>query len=163
MKGSKVVKKDEVITAWVEARARIHQAASELPLEKQDVKFLGNWGIKDLLTHLVGWDYTYLQSFDDVRAGRLPDFFAHFNPDWRKYNAELVATYKINVYAQILDALIASRDSLLAYLDILPAHDFDFDFGVRAGKSIVTIAWLVQAETHDEEKHAQQIETFLQT
>jgi hypothetical protein len=160
---SKTIKKDEVVAAWIAARSRIRQAALEIPPKKQDVIFLGDWGVKDLLAHLIGWDYTYLQAFDDVRTGRLPDFFAHFNPDWRKYNAELVATYKINDYAQIIGALDASHHSLFAYLDILPAHDFDFDFGARAGKSIVTIAWLVQAETHDEEKHAQQIETFLQT
>lgn len=47
-------------------------------------------GVKDLLAHLIGWDYTYLQAFQDVREGRLPEFFAHFNPDWRKYNAALV-------------------------------------------------------------------------
>ena len=162
MKSDKPVTKDEVIAALVNARAKIRQAAVDLPFEKQDAHFLGVWGIKELLAHLIGWDYTNLQACQSILAGELPEFFAHFNPDWRNYNTALVAKYKIDDYAPLIAALDASHNSLLSYLQALPEQDFDFDFGVRAGKTKVTIAWLLRAEAHDEEKHALQIISFLE-
>ena len=51
-------KKDALIANLVEARKNILNAASALPARQRDEIFLGSWSVKDLLAHLIGWDYT---------------------------------------------------------------------------------------------------------
>ena len=87
-------KKDEVISGLVEARACILAAATQLPVEKQDQVFLGTWSVKDLLAHLMGWDFTNVEASQEILECKLPSFYAHHDRDWRTYNAGLVERYK---------------------------------------------------------------------
>ena len=47
-----------------------------------------------LIVHLVGWDYTNILAIEALRSRQLPAFYAYRDPDWRSYNASLVAEYK---------------------------------------------------------------------
>ena len=83
-------RKDEIIKGLVEARKKILDVASGISPEKQDEIFLGTWNIKDLLAHLVGWDYTNIESIEDIRSGESLRIFERYDPDWAQYNADLV-------------------------------------------------------------------------
>ena len=85
-----MTRKEELIAGLIEVRTQILDAVSDLPPDKQDEVFLGSWSIKDLLAHLLGWDYANIDAVEDIRAGKPPRVFEHWNPDWAKYNAELV-------------------------------------------------------------------------
>ncbi len=67
-------KKDEIISGLVETRRQILDTASSLSLAEQDEIFLGVWSVKDLLAHLVGWDFTNLEAAKAILAGKTPDF-----------------------------------------------------------------------------------------
>lgn len=87
-------KKDEIITGLIEARKNIMDAATALPDKNRDQVFLGVWSVHDLLAHLQGWDVANKQSVKEIRSGKTPGVFKHWNPDWATYNAQLVAEYK---------------------------------------------------------------------
>jgi uncharacterized damage-inducible protein DinB len=153
-------KKDKLIAELIEIRRKILDAASALSPVGQSQVFLGIWSIKDLLAHLVGWDVANLKAIKAIRAGKLPDFYAYQDRDWKTYNARLVLRYKKNDFGKLASSAKASHEKLIDFLETLPAEEFDQDKGVRFKGYKVTIASLLQVELKDEKVHHTQIEAF---
>ena len=151
----------QTLEALTAAREKILSAAAALPFEKQDQVFLGIWGMKDLLAHLIGWDYANLEAAQAVLAERLPAFYAHYDKDWRKYNALLVGKYRKDNWGEQILLVKNSRQDLLSHLSTVSAPDFVRYTGVRFHGWRVTIERLLRAETSDEEKHYEQIAAFV--
>ena len=149
--------KEHIISALVQARRELLEAVCTLPAEKQGQVFLGTWSVKDLLAHLVGWDFTNLEATQEVLAGRLPGFYAQHDRDWQTYNAGLVARYKQDDFAALLASVQDSHRQLVDLLETVPADEFNKDRGVRVGRYKVTLARLLQAETRDEQEHCTQV------
>lgn len=145
------IKKDEIISGLVKARRKILEAASLLSPLEQDEVFLGVWSVKDLLAHLVGWDYTNLDAVQEILAGRKPGFWAHYDRDWKSYNARLVAEYRRDDFSELVAAVEASHRALIDYLQTVPADAY-----VKRKQ----IATLLRAETRDEEIHHRQVQAF---
>lgn len=153
-------KKDKIISGLVETRRKILDAASSLPPAEQDEIFLGIWSVKDLLAHLVGWDFTNLEAAKEILVGKTPNFYSHHDSDWKTYNARLVAEYKRDDFADLLSSVEDSHQKLIDFLKTIPAEEFDKDRGVRFGGYKVTIARLLQVEIDDEKTHLTQVEEF---
>ena len=153
-------KKDALIGNLVEARKNILNAASALPAKQRDEIFLGNWSVKDLLAHLIGWDYTNTLAVKAILTNKVPVFFSHYDKDWRTYNARLVTQYKLNNFRQLVRAVQKSHRDLITLLQSVPAAEFSKDRGLRSDGYKVTIARILQAELDDERVHHQQIVEF---
>ncbi len=153
-------KKDEIIAALIQARRRILDVAHALPPEKQDQVFLGVWCVKDLLAHLIGWDYANVEAIKSILAGELPEFYSYHDRDWQTYNASLVDQYKKDDFVELLYSVETSQRALMGLLATVPAEEFDKDRGIRFKRYKVTIARLLQAEADDEEEHYRQIKEF---
>jgi hypothetical protein len=153
-------KKAKIIAELVEARGRILDAASSLSPADQDQIFLGVWSVKDLLAHLVGWDFANLEAAQAILAGQIPGFYAHYDRDWRTYNARLVAEYKREDFADLLASVEDSHQKLIGFLETIPAEEFDKDRGVRFKGYKVTIARTLEAELEDEKTHHTQVDEF---
>ncbi len=153
-------KKDELLSGLVEIRRKILDTASSLPTQKQDEVFLGIWSAKDLLAHLVGWDFTNMQAAEELLAGKVPSFYSHHDRDWKTYNAGLVEEYKRDDFSELLASVRDSHQELIDFLKKIPAEEFDKDRGVRFRRYKVTIARLLQAELDDEKTHHQQLREF---
>jgi hypothetical protein len=153
-------KKDRIISELVETRRKILDAASSLSPEQQDEIFLGIWSVKDLLAHLVGWDYANMEAANQVLAGKLPGFYADYDHDWKSYNARLVAQYRRDSFAELLSLMEDSHQKLIDLLETIPAEEFHRDRGVRFRGYKVTIARLLQAEIDDEKTHHTQVKEF---
>jgi hypothetical protein len=152
--------KSELLQGLIDVRSRILEAASDLPLGKQNEAFLGFWTIKDLLAHLIGWDDTNLEAAKSILAGALPAFYSSHDRDWASYNAQLVAKYKKDDLRELIDSTRISHRQLIAFLESIPASDFFEDKGVRARRYKVTIGRLMHVEMQDEGKHLAQIEAL---
>jgi hypothetical protein len=150
-------KKDKIIAALVEARRSILDEAAALPPKRQDEVFLGTWSIKDLLAHLVGWDYTNIEATSELLSGKLPSFYKYRDPDWRTYNARLVAQYKCDDFSELLSSIEESHRKLIAFLQAVPAEEFEKDQRVHFKGYKVTIARLLEGEATDERLHHEQI------
>jgi hypothetical protein len=149
--GAAQAEKDKIIRGLVKARRKILEAASLLSPAEQDEVFLGVWSVKDLLAHLVGWDYTNLNAVKEILAGRKPGFWEHYDRDWKSYNARLVAEYKREDFSELVAAVKESHRELIDFLHTVPADEY-----IKRKK----IASLLRAETRDEEEHHRQVEAF---
>lgn len=153
--------KRELLSAVIETRAALLHAASQLPLEAQDTVFLGIWSVVDLIAHLIGWDFANLAAAKDIQSGKLPEFYAHYDKDWKTFNANLVAKYKRDDFDELLALARDSQGQLIEYLESIPTENFEKDFGVRTRRNYkVTIARLMQAELKDGQEHLEQIRGF---
>jgi len=143
-----------------EVREKILAAAAALPPEKQETIFLGVWGVKELLAHLAGWDYANREAAEATLAERLPAFYAHYDKDWKIYNALLVAQYRRDDLHEQIALVRKAHLELVAYLERISPSDFVKDTGVRFHGWRVTIERLLRAEISDEEKHLAQVEAW---
>jgi hypothetical protein len=149
-----------VLGALREARADLLQEAASLSAGQQEMVFLGIWSIRELLAHLAGWDVTNLEAVKAILAGKVPDFYDHYDHDWQSYNATLVATYNRATVQELLSLLRDSHSQLLEFLQSIPAEAFLKDYGLRMRGNKVTIQRLLEAELKDELIHSQQIMDF---
>lgn len=155
-------KGDQIITRFIETRKELLEAAARLPTEAQDEVFLGIWSVKDLLAHLVGWDYTNLEAAQEILDGKLPTVLSHYDPDWQTFNAGLVAQYKQSTWSELLSTMDQSQQKLVGFLKGLSPEELDRDRGLRSGRYRVTIAWLLQFEIYDEQRHSRQVIKFVE-
>ncbi|MBI4673182.1 MAG: hypothetical protein HY741_16125 [Chloroflexi bacterium] len=57
-----------------------------------------------------------------------------------------------------------AHHDLIAFLEKIPARDFEKDFGVRSPRGkVVTISDWLQTEIEDEQTHAEQIRRWVET
>lgn len=156
-------KKSELIAGLVSARRRIMALVADLPPDKREVIFLGEWSVVDLVAHLIGWDYTNLAAAKEILAGRVPSFFAFRDRDWKSYNAQLVREHKVADFGVLLERAEESHRRLIDYLQALPADDLTADHGVRRNNRHVLISRLLAAEASDEETHADQLARWMES
>lgn len=154
--------RDQTLSGLITAREKLLELSRSLPQEKRDEIFLGIWSTKDLLAHLGGWDFANIDSVNDIRAGRAPRVFQHYDEDWASFNAQLVKQHKLEDWNELLAAVQDSHQALVNFLKQLPPGDFEKDFGIRSprGRNI-TIAVHLQAEIDDEQTHYQQMIDWL--
>jgi hypothetical protein len=162
MRSTPETRKSQLIADLIAARAEVIAAAQSLPADAQDAAFLGVWSAHDIVAHLVGWDHANAEAIAAIRAGRLPAFYAAYDPDWRTFNAGLVAQHKRATLDQtVADARVSHR-VLIEALETVSAGDLSRDYNVRStGGRRVTIAMLLTVEARDERKHAEQIRSFI--
>lgn len=157
---SQILKKEQVLSNWMETRQNLLAEASKLSEEEQEQVFLGIWSIKDLVAHLIGWDKTNLAAAKRVLDGQVPAFYEYRDPDWRTYNATLVKKNKKGSAQELIATAKATQDKLIKFLQTVPPEQFNKDFGVRFRGYKVTVQRLLEAEIGDERTHLGQIIDF---
>lgn len=153
-------KKNQIILSLSDARGQIIKATQQLPPDCEDEVFLGTWSIKDLITHLVGWDYTNLDAVKNILESKLPAFYEYYDRDWASYNARLISEYKLDRLIDLITSANASHRKLTDFLETVPAEQFTKDRGLRIRGYKVTIMGLMQVEVRDEMTHCRQIQEF---
>jgi hypothetical protein len=154
------LKKDELIADLIATRRKILEITSSFSPTEHDQVFLGIWSIKDLMAHLIGWLEANRKAVKAIQSGKLPEFYAYKDRDWQTYNALLVSKYKRGSLAKLMSTMQVSHQKLIDSIQIIPAEEFEQDYGVRFKGYKVTIARLLQAELKDERVHYSQIEMF---
>jgi hypothetical protein len=153
--------KPEIIAELQDSRAAVIQHLTALPAERHDEPFLGEWSVRDLQAHLIGWDYTNADAVRSLIAGTLPDFFSRWDPDWRSYNAELVRLHLRDRLPDLIDDAARSHEELIKLLERTPAREFTMDRGVRAPAGfVVTISNLLETQVGDEREHFRQMDVL---
>jgi hypothetical protein len=153
-------KKEQLHSELRDVRSAILVEAARISPDLYGQVFLGSWCLKDLLAHLAGWDVTNLAAAREILEDKLPSFNAHYDKDWVSYNTALVQEHRREDPEELIAHIKAMHQSLLVYLEELPAEEFYRDRGIRAGRYKVTIGHLLEAERDDERKHLGQIQAF---
>lgn len=153
--------KAALINGLVDARRSLILAAREVPVDQRNAIFLGTWCIKDLLAHLVGWDFTNTQAIQEILSGKAPSFFTFYDKDWQSYNARLVQEYRIEPFEALLEEAANSHAQFIEYLQSLSADVIVNGKGRSPKGRTITIRNLLTAETSDEDKHLEQVRAFI--
>jgi hypothetical protein len=152
--------KNALLADLVTARENLLSVVSSLPPGLQDEACIGTWSAKDLVAHLIGWDFTNLQAVKEILAGQRPSCFQYYDHDWQSYNARLVETYRKEPFESLLAAAADSHRQFLSFLQALPPE------AILEGKSpkelgrSVTVRNLLRSEAADEGKHCEQVRAF---
>ncbi len=161
MRKTKAEKKRQLIDGLIAGRQSVLNAALALPVDRQDEIFLGEWSVKDLLAHLVGWDFTNIQAIREILDGQAPTFLQYFDKDWRSFNRKLVEQYRREPLQALLAEVQASHQEFMAFLDALPAEELLKGKARSPRGRPVTIQNLLRVEARDEQTHAEQVKMYL--
>lgn len=119
---------------------------------------LGDWAPRDIVAHLIGWNFNIRQGCQQIQTGAAPFYHSDALNDYRTLNAEFIARYNSTDPTVLLDQLAAGKDRLILYLRGVSDADWDRDFGAthyRGGAA--TIGRSVESLTHDYVEHAREI------
>jgi hypothetical protein len=87
------------------------QFLQNLPEEKWTTKVNENWTIKEVVAHLVAWNYEEARVIPEtLETGKSPWFFGAENVD--DFNAEAVAKYQKFLVKELLNELSKSENEL---------------------------------------------------
>lgn len=143
--------KDRLLADIAQVRNRI------LVADERDEVFLGTWSIKDLLAHLIGWDYANARACHEILAGEMPAFYAHEDRGWQTYNAMLVREHRRDDLEELLEAARASHEHLLDTVRGLPNAALE---RTPSGRRRPTIGSLLRLEVRDELEHLKQVKAW---
>ena len=150
-----------LVDAFVRGRETLLRAAEGVPPHLRETPFVGHWNVMDLLAHLVGWDYTNLNAVEEFKAGRVPDFYRHYDPGWAAYNQQLIDRYGASDWQALLGALRESQEAVTGMLRLLTPEEMTRELSGPGRRRPVTIAGIVRAAIRDEREHAQQVRAFV--
>jgi len=154
------LKKEKLLEELITTREQILTCASAVPLAQISIPMLDRWSILDLLAHLAGWDDANRQAVQAVLTGQLPAFYVYAEKNWVTFNDRLVAQYRLDDLAALIERVRGTQRSLLEVLTAIPAEAFEQDFKVRFRGYKVMIGRLLQAELRDEKEHLQQVRSI---
>lgn len=146
----------EVIANLIEVRQKLLDAALKFPSRNVEKVILGQWNIKDLFAHFIGWDYTNEMAIRQIILGEAPTFFEHQDRDWQTYNAGLIQEYGQGTFEEIIDRMRLSHKNLVTFIGAISAEDFHKS--VTRKKAAITIPGLLNAEIRDEWKHLEELQ-----
>jgi hypothetical protein len=163
VKNENEINKAILLNAFAENRETLLACARTWPPDQVETIFLGEWSLLDLLAHVSGWDDANREAIEAVQAGRLPEFYAHKDPDWRIYNASHVRKYRCPTLAAQIAEVERTFGSLMDKLTALDAEAFYRDYGVRYKGWKVMLFRLVESDVHDVRIHLEQMRAWLST
>ncbi|HET6845305.1 MAG TPA: DinB family protein [Anaerolineales bacterium] len=118
----------------------------------------GGWAPRDVVAHLIGWNYNIRMGCEDIRAGRVPFYHQDALNDYRTLNAEFTALYDSTDSGNLLSQLQEASAALRGYFDGTSPEDWERDFGpqhYRGGPA--TIDRCAESITREYEEHGKEI------
>jgi hypothetical protein len=161
MKRDHLTDKTALLNSFHENRESLLSCARTWPPDQVETIFLGEWSLLDLLAHISGWDDANREAIAAVQAGRLPEFYAHKDPDWRTYNASHVRNYRRPTLEAQLALVQETFEKLMESLTQVGAEDLYRDYGVRYKGWKVILFRLVESDMKDVRVHLEQMGTWL--
>ncbi|MDI6785007.1 MAG: ClbS/DfsB family four-helix bundle protein [bacterium] len=128
--------------------------------KNQFIKKINGWSSRDILAHLIGWNYYTISGAENIRRRTSPDYLSNPGENFSKVNAELVRKYASPVRRKLLAELKTSSQELKRYMSRLDPSEWNRDFGVKWEGSSITIRNTIDALINDYVRHRKQIEEY---
>lgn len=121
---------------------------------------LNNWSPRDIVAHLIGWNYHFVKGLAQIRNGKLPFYDVDPGENYCNVNAEIIQRITSTKKEELLAELELSADGLKHYIETLSSEDYSRDFGVRHNDEVVTIGDTFNELIDDYTHHKSQIEAW---
>lgn len=138
--------------------ARFADVIRTLP-EAVFVQRFTEWAPRDVVAHLIGWNYLTREGIAGIQQGISPAYIEDYPNNFATVNAASVATYASTDRDVLLAELHRSANQLLADLQQLAPADWMHEFGARnpIGHPVF-IQRQVDGLSDDYLAHAQEVE-----
>lgn len=123
---------------------------------------MNGWSPREVVAHLIGWNYRMIEACQDIRRGQAPSYYADAARDYANLNAASVARFTSRSKEELLKELTFSRKEFLNYLGTLAPSEWEADHGVvhhRGGPA--TVGRIVEALLGDYRQHTKEIRKWL--
>jgi hypothetical protein len=150
---------DERRAALQESLARFVRAVEGLPGE-QFLRTAGDRTPRDIVAHLIGWNYHAIDASDYIRRGEMPPSLIDPGPDFSRVNGESVARFPSEDKGTLLGQLRESGVAYDAMLRDLPAAEWTDNHGVVRGNWAVTNDSFVEIMIGEFDHHRREIESW---
>jgi hypothetical protein len=112
--------KQELLQDTEAAFTDLRQAVSGLPDGQMGTKWLGTWGVREILIHVSGWHREMVPAIERIGRGEAPHPPGVSYDDFNGWNARFVDAKAGAKSAEILAELDASHRSFMAAAGALP-------------------------------------------
>ena len=122
------------------------------------LKSLGDWTVRDITAHLIGWNRITVVGCGELREGAEPFYFYDGTNDYRIINAKFFQQFPSADKEELLKEIASTKYALMNYLKTIPESEWELDTGIphyREGPA--TVARCVDSLIRDYRKHRQEI------
>ncbi len=147
--------KTEIIQEFNAARAKTRALLPEIDGKMQ---IYPNWTIKEVLSHLIGWDDANIMALEAFATGQPPVAPALRGVDF--YNAQIIEEREALSYEQIVSEWEWAREQLITVLDKLTETDLQSNIVAPWGISMSVLELLTRMAAHEKE-HAETIQRLI--
>ena len=155
------VELEALVAEFTRVRAELLYAVAMVPSHLRNEPFVGDWDVKDVVAHTVGWDYTNVEALPDFRDGRLPAFFVRYDDDWAAINADLIARHRLEDWDALIESLLESGQAFVNAMRLL--CDADLDNVTLWGERRISLRGMMRAVSRDESEHVTQVRNSVRT
>jgi hypothetical protein len=115
---------------------------------------------RDIVAHLIGWNYHAIDASDFIRRGEMPPSLIDPGPDFSRVNGESIARFPSEDKGTLLGQLRESAVVYDAMLRDLPAAEWGDNHGVVRGNWSVTNDSFVEIMIGEFDHHRQELESW---
>jgi hypothetical protein len=142
-----------------------YQPFRDLILSLSESDFLSpmdDWSPRDVVAHLVGWNWQMIEASTSIMAGETPAYYADAPNDYKNINAAYVERYASRSRTELVGVLESSMQDFASFVMALPPHELDADHGVLHYRGHpATVAGIINSLKGDYEHHTRQVGEWL--
>ncbi|KYK34738.1 MAG: hypothetical protein AYK19_02375 [Theionarchaea archaeon DG-70-1] len=120
-----------------------------------DLRITKKWSLKDVLSHIIGWDYHTVRAIEECLKGKRPFYF---DLNWDVLNEEEVQKRRKLSFNDVLKELEQSHEVLLDLVSNLPEDRLTEYHGHRWKRYKITPQSMLQAAIDHDFFHVQKIQ-----
>ncbi len=144
--------KQEILDNLKSARMGLLTVVRGVPA---DLKVTEKWSVKDVLSHIIGWDFHTTRAVEECLQGEKPFYF---DLDWDVLNEEEVQKRRKLSMEEVLNELEQSHRTLLDSVSGLPENRLTEYHGYRWKRYKITPESILKAAIDHDLFHAKKIE-----
>ena len=117
--------RDELLKTLDAEFADLLRSFEGLSDEAMTQVWFGDWGVKDILAHVAGWQREMTQALERMARGERPvaEGVDYSDPD--PWNARFAAAQRMSPVVEVVDELTASKEAFVAAARQLPEDRFE--------------------------------------
>jgi hypothetical protein len=146
---------DELISRFAEVRDDFIETLQRFPTVKRDVVLFGEWSLKDVIAHFVGWDRYFIDLLDSLQVDEEPPYWQNMT----KFNKASVDKRRESSWEAVYEAFVSTSEEFIRRYRLLPEALREIRFW--RNKSYSPISILEINIHHYEKSHLAQIKKTL--
>lgn len=143
--------KQEILDNLKNARKQLLDIVEDVP---KDLRVTTKWSVKDVVSHIIGWDFHTVRAVRECLKGERPFYF---DLNWDVLNEEEVQKRKTLSLKEVLDELKQSHKALLDLVLEVPEERLTEFHGHRWKRYKITPESMLKAAIDHDLFHAQKI------